>query len=119
MIVSLAADASASSDKEHSRLTRLFDRLQSVHPDLTVLQMGILLRVAEKPGISMKAISQDMNVSSAHLAEAVTYLCACNHTGVAGPDLILVRINQLNLQERGLSLTIKGKQLIREILAGA
>ncbi len=101
------------------RLDRALRLLRArVAPDITVQRVLILMAVGANEGLSQKALLETLDATSiTALSRNLADLSAFTSRKCAGPGLIELKTDPMNLRERRVHLTRKGRRLVRDLQA--
>ncbi|MFT7218885.1 MAG: DNA-binding MarR family transcriptional regulator [Candidatus Azotimanducaceae bacterium] len=101
---------------------RLFDRFivrarKALGPDVTVLRLHILLNVYLNEGTNQRNLLKLLDVTSVTaLSRNLADMSALTSSKKPGPGLIELRFDLMNLRQKSIHLTPRGRDIVNTIL---
>jgi len=112
----MVAQDTASVAGNINKLINAMETLRSVHQDMTLNQVLVLLTVAANEGITQKQVVDLMGLTDGSVARIVAILSKYGNRGTGPFNLIDMRIDDADRRQRALFLTPEGRRLVNSIV---
>jgi DNA-binding MarR family transcriptional regulator len=114
----LSADEEGETREQNSVLDCL-ERLRELHPDLSLIDVCVLMLVAERPGLSVSEIESCLGVARLTASRALRAFAGEDFQNALPPALGLVELRRSSPNGRSLTacLTNRGERFVRELNA--
>lgn len=105
--------------REQNSVLACLECLRELHPDLGLIDVCILMLVAERPGISVSEIESRLGVVKLTVSRALRAFAGAEFQNALPPALGLIELRRSSPNGRSLTawLTGRGQQFVRELNA--
>lgn len=98
-----------------TELIRALESVRQLNPDMTVLQLLVLLYIADNPGCKALKVREAIGIPSSTTSRILATLSDVGRNDLNGMGLISMEIDSKDRRHRELFLTQLGQRLVKRI----